>query len=409
MKWLPEHDKTMICLNPMADLTTISGRFTAGIMAQFGEMEADMIAERVKESYTALHAAGQYAGGLCPFGLVPVKLDGKGWGYEIDPVYGPVVLEMAERFLGGESLRMIAVWLNETGVPTSRNLARRRAGKPERASEWKAQNVRSIFESPALTGVMVADGDILRGTDGMPIQRCAPIISHDMHAQILEKLQANSDRSGPRSNSSPLRRVAFCGSCGSVMHASSVKSGGRVYKYYHCHAAAEHGQCSERKVRADDVEAKLKAMVFAEIGDDRKMTRKDVIAATDNSEEIAKTTGAIKDWEAKAVMGESADNVLRILDQLNERLVTLTKAQQPGGVSWIEDTETVRDHWDAAEAQGGLNAFLRDRGVKIFVRHNPDGSIHAEVHLADLDVLATALAEAQKPRPVEFGPGLLAV
>ena len=141
VKWLTEYDKTMICLDPMADLTTASGRFVAGVIAGFGEMEADMIAARVKDAVTALRASGQYAGGAVPFGLMPVRLNGKGWGFTLDPEFAPIVAEMASRFLNGESLNQIADWLNAMGNPTSQDVMRRRQnvlrreqGKPESLS-----------------------------------------------------------------------------------------------------------------------------------------------------------------------------------------------------------------------------------------------------------------------------------
>ena len=85
----------------------------------------------MKESTKHQRAHGQYVGGQVPFGYMPVKLDDKGWGYEPDPVYAPIVREMAEKLLGGWSQHQIAEWLNDEAIPTSRNVIRRRHGKPE--------------------------------------------------------------------------------------------------------------------------------------------------------------------------------------------------------------------------------------------------------------------------------------
>ena len=69
-----------------------------------------------------------------PFGYRPVKL-ARGWGYEPDPEYAPIVAEMCERYVHYESLGSIARWLNESGVPTPWNATRKRNDKPLRGHD----------------------------------------------------------------------------------------------------------------------------------------------------------------------------------------------------------------------------------------------------------------------------------
>jgi site-specific DNA recombinase len=131
VEWLTEHGKKLVCLDPSIDLTSPWGEFMATMLVALARFERKITSERVKESTKHQRAHGQYVGGQVPFGYLPVKLDDKGWGYEPDPVYAPIVREMAEKLLGGWSQHQVAEWLNDEGIPTSRNVIRRRHGKPE--------------------------------------------------------------------------------------------------------------------------------------------------------------------------------------------------------------------------------------------------------------------------------------
>lgn len=117
VSWLEAQGKSLFCIDPMLDLTTPAGRAFASITATFAEFERETIAARVRDAYDKLVRDGQYAGGQVPFGYRPMKL-ARGWGYEPDPEYQPVVAEMFDRYAGYESLGSITRWLNDTGVPT---------------------------------------------------------------------------------------------------------------------------------------------------------------------------------------------------------------------------------------------------------------------------------------------------
>lgn len=390
VKWLAEYDKTMICLDPMADLTTASGRFVAGVIAGFGEMEADMIAARVKDAVTALRQVGQYAGGAVPFGLMPVRLlTGKGWGFMPDPEFAPVVAEMARRFLAGESLNQIADWLNDEHIPTSQDVMRRRQNvlrreqgkpeKPERGTKWRHSTVSKVLGSPSIIGDMTKDGGVLRDADGMPIGRCDPIISAEDFALIQKKLETNSDRTGPRVNSAVLLRVAYCGGCGSVLHMNTATAGNnaqgskdKVYRYYECAGRREGNGCTERKIRAEIVEEMLEQGVLDQVGNDKTRTRR-VITATDNTAEIKQIEDAIDNLTATyASAGMSVERFAKTVANLEATQARLVaedeeKKQRPAEPKWKVGTDTVSEHWSKVADR---NAYLRGASVKIYVQHH---------------------------------------
>jgi site-specific DNA recombinase len=368
VEWLTDHGKKLVCLDPSIDLTSPRGEFMAQMIVGLAQFERKITSVRVKESTKHQRAQGQYVGGQIPFGYMPVKLDGKGWGFVHDPVYAPIVAEMTRKLLGGWSQHQIAIWLNETGVPTSRNVVRRRQGKPELPSEWKSTSISKILGSPNIIGVMTSNGDVLRGADGIAVKRAEPLIDRETFELIKERLQQNSARTGPRSNGAALLRVAFCGACGSVMHIS--KAG--PYRYYACANARKGDGCAEKRIRTELVEDMLEQALLDAVGNDKTRTRR-VIAATDNTAEIAKIEEAIENLTATyASAGMSAERYAKTVATLESRQAKLVaedeeKKQRPAEPEWVEGSDTVSEHWTTVVDR---NAYLRNASIRIYVRHH---------------------------------------
>ena len=370
-RWCDDHGKTIISVQEQFDFGTPQGRAFVQMLAVFAEFERGMIAERVKQAYNVLRQAGQYPGGQVPFGLMPVKLDNKGWGFAPDPEYAPVVEAMAGRYLGGQSLHQVATWLNDEKVPTSRNVVRRRNGKQERPGEWRHTTVREVLESPAIAGLAVADGEPLRDTDGLAVVRAEPIIDHDTRSRLQEKLRANSRRRGPRTNGSPLLRVAFCKhkDCRSVMYMRSATGAGKRYTYYQC-SAAMVGKCPERKVPAHVLEDLVERILMEAVGDEPN-ARKIIIPATDKANEIVQVEMRLADLEDQFVVsGMSAAKYASTVARLEERLGSLRRSSgsQPR-TEWQPTGRTFRETWVEME-EDRRNSLLREAGVEAFVCHS---------------------------------------
>ena len=75
--------------------------------------EIEHAIERQKSAKLQAAKAGKYGGGMRPYGY-------KGDGVFIEPVERDVLLETAERIIGGDSYRAIALDLNARGITTSR-------------------------------------------------------------------------------------------------------------------------------------------------------------------------------------------------------------------------------------------------------------------------------------------------
>ncbi|RCS61233.1 recombinase family protein [Microbacterium sp. JB110] len=118
------------------DLNTHEGRLMARQLVAIAAYESGHKSDRVKRANQRLAEQGAWHG--------PARY-GYGPGGALVPAEAVVIREMADRFLGGESLRSITRWLNTSRIP------------PQHAGEgtagiWYPYTVRSILTSARISG-----------------------------------------------------------------------------------------------------------------------------------------------------------------------------------------------------------------------------------------------------------------
>jgi site-specific DNA recombinase len=386
-RWLDARHKSLICLEPAIDMTTPAGRAFAQVIVIFAEFELETIRARVKDAYDAARQRGTYPGMQVPFGYMPLKREDKGWIYIPDPEYAPIVIEMTARLLDGQSLNHISRWLNDTGVPTSRNIVRIRNGKPVKHSPWTATTIHKILESPNLIGATVADGKALRDDNGSILCRSEPLIDLATWDRVQDRLRNLAGTHSPRVNSSPLLQVAFCMDCAereeiwSPLYVTMTKTGGKTYRYYQCAKAHKSNGCFARRVRADELE-EVAEMRLLDVAGDVRLTRRTVIPAVDHSEDISRLSERIGHLFGKVTAGRvtgqdvTADDT-RLAEaqrQLNE-LAAIRPV--PARVDTQLTSRTFRDRW-AEMDWTQRNGFLRENDVRMIVNANPIAVITVE-------------------------------
>jgi DNA invertase Pin-like site-specific DNA recombinase len=387
--WLEAHGKALIILDPELDLTTKEGRVMANVLMTFAEYEREVIGARVKDAYDKLLREGKYTGGMVIFGYRPVQ-QGNHWVYEIDPVYGPMVAEMADRFLRYETLGAIARWLNESGVPCPKDIIRMRSANPKTRAKvsgapWTPSTVRHILKSPAILGAATnAKDEPLRDDQGMVIYRAKPLLADDPSEarDIFERVQARlaQNMMPVRVNTSPLTQVAYCAVCGDGMYKNSstvVKKGKRYdYAYYLCNYGRQrNGRCSNAKnFRAELLEDAVFGTLL-ELAGHRKLRTKRLIEGRDYSEEMARVQEQIVHLEREIVKARMARRDFSDLqakkDAANaemDRLIDLDPV--PATIEYGDTGLTFRQWWDTHDA-AARNAFLRDQGVKVVLGPDP--------------------------------------
>ena len=374
MSWLEARSKTIICLDPPLDLTTSSGRAFANILVTFAEYERETIASRVRDAWHKLRTSGQYAGGQVPFGYRPVKL-ARGWGYEPDPQYAPVVAEMCDRYLRYESLGSIARWLNEQGVPTPWNATRARNSKPVRDSAWTTASIRKILGSMAILGATVkTDGTPVRDASGVVVYRADALVAREVWEQVQARLRANPVSA--KVNSWELSGVAFCATCGGAMYSSGAVYRGKRYEYYCCvHSLRRDGKCVARRVSAGELEAAVSRELLALVGH-AELTKDRLVPGHDFSEEMRKVADQISHLSGEIALGAVSGRDVRVEQQTLQnayaelsRLAALKPVEDR--VEPVSSGQTFRQKWQTLDA-AGRNEFLRAARVRAVVSRDAE-------------------------------------
>lgn len=383
LSWLEAHGKTLIILDPMMDLTKPEGRVMAHMLMTFAQYEREVIGARVKDAHDKLVRDGKYTGGMVPFGYMPVKL-AKNWAYAPDPEYAPYVAEMAERFLKGETLGAIARWLQDAGVPSPKNVIRKRNGKPLTDTPWAVTVVRMILQSPAVLGAVVdTHGKPLRDADGFVVYRSEPLITREVYEAVQARLALNA--APVKINTSPLLRVLFC-TCGAPMHATTTnrksypsdRRGEPVtyaYRYYHCHSShVRDGKCSAPRINADRADDAVFGAIL-DLAGRHELTERKLIPGRDYSEDVARLAETIGHLSTKIAVGRAtrkdvADDeaaLQRAQEQL-DRIASLEP--EAARVKPVRTGKTLRARWDELDVPG-RNQFLQSAEVRA-VAHKTD-------------------------------------
>lgn len=187
------------------DMTTAQGRFVAGIMAGFAEMEWERISDRVKDSRTKLVRAGRVVGGALPYGWRSVpNPDGPGFVLSHDPTRIDFVRGMAERAIRGDSIYSIVQWLN--GIDAPRPIGSQQSRK---SAGWSYTTVERLLRNPVLAGMSTFNpgnrtkargDDVLRDSDGLPVvdESVAIMTPAKWRALVRNLDNRNSPQTRPR-------------------------------------------------------------------------------------------------------------------------------------------------------------------------------------------------------------------
>ncbi len=351
----------------------------------FAEYEREMIRARVKAAWDALQAQGKYAGMQFPFGYIPIKLDGKGWGLEKHPRYGQIVEEIADRLIAGETLTAICRWLEEQGIPTPRNavreygnIARVREGKkplPLKNSHWDTTSLAKLVKSPRIIGGMTSNSKMLRDESGMSVHRAEPLISCEKWEKVKAILADNAAHMGPKAHISPLLRVAYCHQCKGPLYSKSAnpRQHGQKYRYYVCIKSARKQGCTARSMDADTLEALVAHALLAQMGWIRLKDEVE-IPGTDYSTQMAELAEAIGALASRVALGRArGHDVSKLEEQQRKHEANLTRLSEeptrlPDTIE-VDTGETWADRWNRLD-WNGRNQLMRRKGVKFYARRD---------------------------------------
>jgi DNA invertase Pin-like site-specific DNA recombinase len=284
------------------DLGNDDGLFVARIFAAFAAKESGRKSDRVRAKMTELAAAGRpHGGSVRPFGYEPDRIT-------VRPDEAALIRTLAERYLAGESVRSLAAWLADQGVPTA-------AGKP-----WRSTTVKGLLASGRIAGLREHHGEVV----GEAMWN--PIITPAQHDRIVAAMtqRAVTRRRTPRRYL--LSGLLRCGRCDNRLYASP--RGER--RGYVCLSGPDHGGCGRLTVVADPLE---RLVEFA------------VLHRLDSGALADALTGRAGDDEASAALVESISDDTAQLDEA----AAAYAARQISMREWLDVKKFIETRKHAAE------------------------------------------------------------
>lgn len=386
-KFLEANGKVLVSVAEQIDFETTAGRLMARQLAIFAEYEREMIRARIKNAYDSARESGKYPGMMFPFGYIPSKLPGKGWGLEPHPDYGPIVDQIADRVIAGESLSAICRWLDAEGIPTPRNAVREYKGrKPlQQDARWNTTSLTAILKSPAIIGETAVNDDngngskALRDHTGMAVKRADPIIDREKWDQVKAILAQNATRTGPNVNRAPLLQVALCAKCKTPLNITSANWNGKQYRYYRCPNERLKRGCDARRIPADKLELLAESYLLEKIGNE-PITETVEIAGIDYSTQMHELAEAIGDLSTKIALARfSGQDVSKFEEQRSiheQNLATLAnKPVRAPETQEIDTGETWVERWSRLD-WNGRNDLMREHSVTLFAGRKANGEAY---------------------------------
>lgn len=217
------------------DFATGDGLLVLRMLAAVASAESAAKSRRQRRKSDEVAASGAPHGGST-----------RPYGYEMDritvvPAEAEIIRTMVARFLAGESLRSITIWLNDTQVPTVTGKA------------WISTSVRAVIMSARIAGLRLHRGEVVGPAAWEPIITPA---ERDKVLALIAKRTRNRERT-PRSYL--LTGLLRCGLCTNRLFSSRRDTGARRYV---CQSGPDHGGCGKLSITAEPVEALIAAAVL---------------------------------------------------------------------------------------------------------------------------------------------------
>jgi len=196
--------------------------------ANQAEYEVAKMSMRQRRHKEAMAEAGVSHGGGRRFGYLPGMTDEH-------PTEGPIVRQLVDRLLSGESLSALARWLNEEGIPTPSTEYRLAKGKTP--AKWTGPNLRGMLKSPHLAGRRIHHG---RDVGPAAWPALIPVEKHD-HVVALLNNPARRPKGATNVRKYLLPGIMVCDACGlgvrSVPAYVNTYTGGHKKRSYPVPAA----------------------------------------------------------------------------------------------------------------------------------------------------------------------------
>ncbi len=249
------------------------------------------LADKVTRGMTENALKCMYNGGVLPYGYC-VNTSHQ---YAIDPVQAPLVLEIFQRYAGGDSITEILEDLNARCIRTNKG------------NRFNKSSIARMFSNRKYIGEYRYRDVVI--PDAIP-----PIVPQELFDRVQVRMEKNkhatSKSKAPKTYL--LTTKLYCGTCKSMMVGDSAnKPNGIIYRYYKCAAAKRH-ECDRKAIRKDYIEDKVLKGILRVLHDEvmlNKMADAVMSLLSEGSSMLPVLQAQLKETQS------AINNVLRAIEQ----------------------------------------------------------------------------------------------
>jgi len=320
------------------DLGNDDGLFMARIFAAFAAKESGRKSARIRRKMLQNAEQGLPHGSVRPFGYEDDKIT-------LRTSEAAVVREMVDRYLAGQSLLSLTVWLNDSGV------------SPAVAKSWQTSAVRQILCSGRIAGLREHRGEVI-GPAKWPA-----IITPAERDRILARIAARSVTKTRAARTYVLSGMLRCGRCGNRLYSQARHSNPdhRVRRYV-CLRGPDHGGCGRLTVVAEPVEALLTDAVLTRL--DSRDLAKVLAGKASPNHDVAALAAAVEADQTRLdeLAGLYADGAISAREWIAARDPITSRIQQARrDIAEATDTSEV---YELAGTGGALRGQWPDLDVE---------------------------------------------
>lgn len=358
---------------------------TSSVRAVFNQLESALKSERIKRQKLDAALAGEHNGGIRCYGYNPD-------GMTIREDEAAEIKRLADAVICGQSLRSLALEMNERGVPTVKG------------GRWASSHLRSMLLRPRLAGLREHRGKIVAKG------QWPAIIDKETHEAVKAVLEDPRRRSGgsgrrgpvPTSLGTGLYVCAVCGEPRLRLGRSNARRA--VYKCGNIDTSQKQGHVTRV---ADKLDAYVEGALLELISRPGVVEAMCAVVDTDDAELAALRTEQItirprlNKAATRYAAGDIDDEQFGIVsktlrDRDNAITAILTAANMRSPLDVVLGAESVEQVWDDVLTLGQKRAILGEV-LTVTVLPTTSGGRAPDGSYFNTDAVSVELSERARP------------
>lgn len=345
------------------DLATTDGRTMARVLVAFANKSSADTGRRVARKQLELAREGKFHGGRVPWGWMPD-------GLTVDPAAEKEILAAQEKIIKGARLSEIRDdWFARGVAPVTRSgerfVSRKKMEAGQGPEPLRGHTIRRTLTNPALAGIKVYRGEVMKDADGEPVKAAWGVICTQGRLDAVSAALEGRSRPGGAGKGVTrylLSGIARCGVCNKGLRGSVRKGPRGPFYVYMCDNSGAVGGCGKLARKGAPVDQLVIDLVLAD--EDRKRGQKPApVPGWDREEELQEILAEIKELEEAKIRREvSVSSYLRVIRPLelerDEMQMAKRRLEAAQARSVVQDA-TSQDNFDRLTLPAQRERVLR--------------------------------------------------